>query len=468
MMEARVLEFAGLLRQNGVRVSSAELVDAVQALSLLGFDNREQVRAALAATLIKRAEDERTFAHLFELFFGQMGRLLQGLEQSLVKGLDPGEFRMEELQAIGRALAGMGESAPLSSALIEGRVGDIARLLRAAALQVDFRSLASPLQRGFFARRVLSNMAGAGGLRGELSRLEEALALEGVDSAQIERVSATVQEAMKTLEQAARRVAEIEYQARDRELLFRESNSLRRRSIASLRPEELKQMQDLVRDLAQKLKSRLSRRRKSSRKGQVHVRHTLRKNLQLGGFPAVVVRRRKRPERPDVVVLCDVSDSVRGVSSLMLLFLHTLQSNFSRLRSFVFVSDLAEITEKLKETTVEEATSGAFLASVLNLSANSNYGRALRDFHHDFLGAVSRKTTLIIIGDGRSNHQPAESWVLKELKGRAKRVWWLCPEARSSWGFGDSEMYAYSRHCDGVFTVRTLDELANAAQKVVD
>jgi uncharacterized protein with von Willebrand factor type A (vWA) domain len=168
-----------------------------------------------------------------------------------------------------------------------------------------------------------------------------------------------------------------------------------------------------------------------------------------------------------VVLLCDVSDSVRNVSRLMLLFVHTLQARYARVRSFVFVSDIGEVTSLFKESKAEEAVDGAVAARVINLSANSNYGHAFRQFHADFRGAVSRRTTVVVIGDGRSNYNPPNAWVLEELRRKSKRLVWLCPEERASWGFGDSEMTAYARWCHQVLIVRTPDDLARAAEQIL-
>jgi hypothetical protein len=151
----------------------------------------------------------------------------------------------------------------------------------------------------------------------------------------------------------------------------------------------------------------------------------------------------------------------------MLQFVHTFQSLYARVRSFVFVSDLAEITALLKGATVEEAVDGALAARALNLSANSNYGHAFRVFEQDFKGAITRRTTVLIIGDGRSNHHAANAWVLADLRRRARQLVWLCPEERASWGFGDSEMPLYARHCTQVLVVRTADELARAAERLL-
>jgi uncharacterized protein with von Willebrand factor type A (vWA) domain len=198
------------------------------------------------------------------------------------------------------------------------------------------------------------------------------------------------------------------------------------------------------------------------------VRRTLRRNLGLGGFPARLLFRRRRPERPDVVVLCDVSESVRHVTRLMLLFLFTLQALFTRVRTFVFVADLAEVTDRLRaERDAARAADLAVAARAVSLAANSNYGRALRTFQRDFAGAVTRRTTVIVVGDGRNNYNPPEAWVLDEIRRRARRLLWICPEDRSAWGTGDSEMPLYAARCDRVATATTLEELEGIAEALV-
>jgi uncharacterized protein with von Willebrand factor type A (vWA) domain len=168
------------------------------------------------------------------------------------------------------------------------------------------------------------------------------------------------------------------------------------------------------------------------------------------------------------MVLCDVSDSVRHVTRLMLLFLFTLQALFSRVRSFVFVADLAEVTAALAgETDPARAADLAVAARAVPLSANSDYGRALRTFAREHLAAVGRRTTVLVVGDGRSNFHPAEAWVLDEIRRRARRLLWICPERRVSWGRGDSEMPAYAARCDRVATAATLEELEGIAEALV-
>jgi uncharacterized protein with von Willebrand factor type A (vWA) domain len=462
-LDARLRDFADLLRQNGLRVSPAELADAAAAAVTVGLDRRADFRGALRATLVKRGPDAATFDRLFELYFAGAKDLVDELQSSLLKQLEEEGLNEGELEEVARTLMEMPFS-PLADALLNGRQADLARMMRQAALSVDFRGLQSPLQRNFYARRV-TQAAGAGGAEAELQRLLERLREQGLDPQGLEIVSRRTSYTLRELEEAARRVADRELQARDPER--RAQGDLMFRNLNALSPAEVDKMRVLVRRLAEKLKARLSRRRKTRRRGQLSVRRTLRKNLVNGGVPAQLVFRSRKPERPDVVVLCDVSDSVRNVSRLMLHFVYALQELYARVRSFVFVSDLGEVTQLFKKLDIDEAVNVATAGRVVNLSANSNYGRALKMFHESYLGAVTRRTSVVVIGDGRSNYNPPEAWVLGELKKRARRVLWLCPEDRASWGFGDSEMPLYAKHCHRVEPVKSLDELVKAASELV-
>ena len=460
-MDERLEDFAGLLRQNGLRISPAEVADAARAALLVGMEDRDTFRGALRSTLVKRGQDAPIFDRVFELYFTGVSDLLEGLTGSLLDAIEQEKLTELELEEIARMLARM---SPLAQALASGRSEQLARILRQATLNVDFRSLQSPLQRGFYARRLLQ-AAGGTQAEKELRQLLQALQQRGLDPQQVELASRKVSRTLQALEEAARRVADREQKARDPE--SRGDKSLLHRSLASLTPDEVRRMHAVVRRLAERLKTRLSRRRKVRRRGQLHVRRTLRKNLSTGGEPYKLVFRARRPERPEIVVLCDVSDSVRNVSRLMLQFVYTLQELYARVRSFVFVSDVGEVTQLFKKTDVSTAVDLATASRVINLSANSNYGHAFKLFRDTWLGSITRRTTVIVIGDGRSNYNPPNAWALADVKRKCRRLIWLCPEEQHSWGFGDSEMPLYARHCDRVESVRSLDDLARAAAELM-
>lgn len=464
-MDARVADFSRILRTNGVRVSPSEIQDAVVAASVVGAEDRAAFRAALRISLVKRARDEPVFDALFDLYFSALGRVVEGLEKTLLAELEEqGLLEGDDLALVARALAELAPGlSPLARAALEGDAASLARLLAGAALQVDPGGLASPAAAGFHARRLLAAAGGAAAAE-DLVRLERALRERGLDPSRLALVAEKLGAALRRVEEAARRWADAEGKARS----ARPRPDVLAGGRTPITRDELSRAEAAVRRLAERLRTRLVRREHSRRRGTLSVRRTLRRNLGMGGIPARLVFRRRHPERPDVVVLCDVSESVRHVTRLMLLFLYTLQALFTRVRTFVFVSDLAEVTASLRaERDPARAADLAVAGRAVSLAANSNYGRALRAFHRDFLGAVTRRTTVIVVGDGRNNYNPPEAWVLDELRRKAKRLLWICPEGRYGWGMGDSEMHLYAPRCDRVATAATLEELEDLADVLV-
>jgi uncharacterized protein with von Willebrand factor type A (vWA) domain len=357
----------------------------------------------------------------------------------------------------------MGGMHPLTQAALEGDRARLAQLFRSASLQLDLSRMESPLQTGFFSRRLLSG-AGGGRFESDLQALEAELKRRGLSSEGLEIVSKRVSGVLRKIEEAARK--EIQNQAQAR-LRRREGAGILDRNLQDLSRDELQKAEAAVRRLAERLKSRVVRRQRSTRRGQLNVRRTLRRNMPWGGIPMAPQFRNRRPQRPEIVVLCDVSDSVRNVSRLMLLFTWTLQSLFFRVRSFVFVSDLGEVTEHFRNLEVEQAVDVAVAGQNISLHSNSNYGRALASFARDQLGSISRRTTVMVIGDGRNNFNPPSTWALRDIKQKCKRLLWICPEDRPNWGFGDSEMANYAKHCDQVVVVKSLADLNGLADQLV-
>ena len=464
-MEARIVEFAELLRHNGLKVSVSEVLDAARSVELLGVDDRETFHAALATSMIKRAADLSTFDKVFELYFTGAAKTLDEIDAAITRRIEEdGLLEGDELKMVVASLETLaGFMSPLTQAILDGDRGSLARLFRSAALNLDFSRMESQFQQGFYARRLLS-AAGAGQTQRDMEAIEAELKRRGVSADGVETVSKQLAKALRQVEQAAREEVNRQVQARVPRL---RQAAAQQKTIATLSRDELQKAQVATRKLAEKLKSRLVRKQKNKRRGVLSVRRTLRRNMGWGGVPARLVFRSLKPDRPDVVVLCDVSDSVRNVSRVMLLFVHTLQSLFHRVRSFVFVSDVGEVTQLFREADVSEAIEGAVAGKAVSLYANSNYGHALAMFAGSHLGAVTRRTTVLIIGDGRNNYNPPHVWALRDIKRKARKVLWICPEEKYAFGTGDSEMLLYSRQCDAVVTVQTLEDLEQVGELLV-
>jgi uncharacterized protein with von Willebrand factor type A (vWA) domain len=448
-----------------VRVSTAEIGDAVAAAALTGVAERGSLRAALRATLVKRAADVPTFEALFDLHFSALGRSVEAAERSLVdrireSGLLEGDQLEMVIRQLGRAAVGMGA---LGQAAVSGDRLALQRLLRAAALRIELPLLLEA-HGGFAARRLLQ-AAGGDQLAGDRSSAEAALVGAGIDPARLDVLSGALREVFEGVERAARGFAEAELTQRQ---AARRSDALPAPGAPAFSPAEARRVELAVGRLAERLKARLARRQRASRRGTLAVRRTLRRNLALDGVPARLCFRDRRRERTDLVILCDVSQSMRHVSRLMLLFLGILQGRARKVRTFIFVSELGEVTEQLQRA--REPAQAAELAvgsRVIPLLGNSDYGRALRLFHRHHLAAVTRRTTVIVIGDGRTNYAPPQAWVLDEVRRRARRLLWICPEPRQRWELGDGEMARYAAACDRVAVVTSLAELEGVAEALL-
>jgi uncharacterized protein len=216
--------------------------------------------------------------------------------------------------------------------------------------------------------------------------------------------------------------------------------------------------------LAQRFKNRLSVRRKRAARGRFNVKQTLRKNLQFGGVPFNIQLDRRKKAKPQVMVLCDISDSVLNASRFMLQFVYSVQDLYAKVRSFVFVSEIGEVTKLFEEHDVNVAVEAALRGDVIDVFSHSNFGRAFEMFHRNFLSSVNSKTTVLIIGDGRNNYNRPNDWVLREIKAKAKQLIWLNPESRMTWGVGDSEMPRYAPNCHIAEECRSINQL----YKIVD
>ena len=462
-MNERLLEFSNLLRRNGLRVSLAENMDTFRALSVVGLGDRETVRATLRASMVKRTIDIPTFEQLFTLFFsGLADAITQATAAtSQALGLDDADFQrlLEELE---RLLRERGiELSPLARALLGADGGRLERMLREAGERARVDDIQQGFQEGRFAHGVASEL-GLGALVREIERLKEQL--QGNDARFAQYLERRLQDLNDMIKALVRGQLERQDVARrDHERLA----ALSDKSFFYLTEEEIRRMQEAVQKLAQRLRNVISIRRRRARRGKLDSSGTLRRNLQYGGVPFRIVWDRRKKEKPQVMVLCDVSDSVRNVSRFMLQFVYSLQDLYSKVRSFIFVSEVGEITRLFEEQDIHQAIETALRGDVINVYAHSDFGRAFKGFHRDYIAAVNKRTTVIVLGDARNNYNLPHEWVLKEIRQRAKQLIWLNPENRMTWGFGDSEMDHYAPHCTLVEECRNLGQLYRVIDRLV-
>jgi uncharacterized protein len=467
-MDAKLVEFSNLLRQNGFRISLTESMDMLRALDVVGLRDRGIVRAALRATMVKRTVDLPAFEQLFELFFSGLADAIRDLTAATAGALEMSEAEFQRfLEQLERLLKERGiELSPLARALLRADSGTLERMLREAAGQAGLGDIEHGFQEGRFAHGVAQTL-GLSGVAAEIARLKEQLA--GMSApGDTQKIDAYLDRRLQDLADMIKSMVRGELQRQDVTRGDQQRlQALSEKSFYYLSEDEIRRMQEAVTKLAQRLRNVVSVRRKRARRGKFDSNDTLRKNLQYGGVPFRIVFDRRRKDKPQVMVLCDVSDSVRNVSRFMLQFVYSLQDLYSKVRSFIFVADIGEITRLFQEREITDAIEAALHGNIINVYAHSDFGRAFKAFHRDFLPAVNKRTTVIVLGDGRNNYNLPHEWVLKDVQQRAKQVIWLNPENRMTWGFGDSEMDRYAPYCTLVEECRNLNQLYRVIDRLV-
>jgi uncharacterized protein with von Willebrand factor type A (vWA) domain len=468
-MDDKVIEFTSLLRQNGLRVSVSEDMDSFQAVKLLGLRDRIAFKDALRATIIKRSVDTAAFDELFDLYFSGLGEMLKSTTASLMSAmeLDDAEFQ-RLLDSLNDILKGLDvELSELAQALLSNDTGQLERMLRQAAAAAQVQKIQRSFQEGRYSHSMAQTL-GLGALAHEFDALREQLAAADIDPTLLEQLRRLIDRRLQDLTDMIKRGVRLELEKQDHSLRQNQRmQSLAEKSFYYLSEDEIRRMKEAVTKLAQRLKNVVSIRRRHARRGKFDLQDTLRKNLQYGGVPFKIQFDHRVRDKPQVIVLCDVSDSVRNVSRFMLQFVYSLQDLYSRVRSFIFVSEIGEITQLFEEQEINEAIEQSLTGGIINVFAHSDFGRAFRAFQRDYIAAVNNKTTVIVLGDARNNYNLPHEWVLKEIRQRAKQLIWLNPENRLTWGFGDSEMDRYLPYCDLVEECRNLNQLYRVIDRLV-
>jgi uncharacterized protein with von Willebrand factor type A (vWA) domain len=470
-VQRKVVEFTNLLRRSGVRVSVAESIDAFRALDELSLGDREVFRDALRASMVKRSDDIATFDQLFTLYWSSFYDRLRESFDEAGKGLPGGmdlEALLRALQDPMAKLSGSIDLSELARALLTQDLSALEQLIRQAAEQAGAGRIENLLQVGFFSRRTLEQM-NADGAAGELRDLARRLREGGLGDAEADALVELVERFLEALRRSVRAYTERELQQRNFDYMERfRRESLLDKSFYNLSEDEIRRMREVVARLAQRIKNVLTIRKRRLKKGKLDLHTMLRRNMAHGGVPFEMVFKERRKERPKLVVLCDVSSSVANVSRFMLQFVHSLQECFTKVRSFVFVSELGEVTQLFRDEEIGAALDKALDGGdVINVYTRSNYGHAFHHFWKNFLAAVDNKTTVLVLGDARNNYNDPRAWCLRDVRTKAKNVVWLNPESPSAWGFGDSVMDKYVVHVDVAEECRNLRQLARVVDRLV-
>ena len=454
------------LRQIGVPISLSEKIDAVRSLQHLPLAQRDGVKSALRAVLVKSHDHELAFDALFDLYFSPPAGRTEGSEPAGRPGAVNGR------SGAGAGSLGSIDDAGLTELLLAAlRDGNDAMVRTVAGIFVDRHAAVEP------GRPVAGTYYVFRTLRAIdpdklMARLVAADPDPHEESALLRRLQVDAHEAqMQRLRQA------VEAEVRRRLVADRGAAAVARTlrhplpedvDFLTSSREQIVAMRSVVDPLTRRLAGRLAQKRRHRRRGTLDFRRTIRESLGTGGVPVDPVYRKPRPSKPELFVLADISGSVSTFAAFTLQLMFALRSQFSRVRSFVFVDGIDEVTEVLQQAPdVIDATRHInAMGSGVWLDGRSDYGHALESFWERWGEQVRRRTTVIVLGDARTNyHDPAEG-VLKAVRQRAAHLFWLNPEPRAAWNSGDSVIASYQPFCDAVHECRNIRQLKHFVEEL--
>ncbi len=466
------------LRNAGLPVSLTENLDAMEAVQHIPIEDRDAFKYALAATMVKNNAHWRAFETVFEVYFS-----LRGPEYKIGEGGEDDIDEMwREMQEQMRQGEGKGSGGGMESMTPE----ELAQMLLQALMNGDQAMMRA------LARQAVQRFAGMepGRPVGGTYYLYRTLRNLDLDGMMDKLMEASKQEVGGELTALEERLEKDEYESRIEQFKKEIEAEIRRRLVAdrgaeamakTLRkplPEDVEfmhasrdEMQSLKKalyPLTRKLAARLTRKRRHGRKGPLDFRNTVRHSLSYGGVPAEPKFKYPRPSKPELMVVADISGSVAAFARFTLMLVYALQGQFSKVRSFVFIDGIDEVTDYFKSTEdIQEAIHRVNTeADVVWVDGHSDYGHAFEVFWERYGKDIGPKTTVLLLGDARNNYHASQAWVVKEIRQRARHVYWLNPEPRSYWNTGDSIVGDYGTHTDGVYECRNLRQLEGFVEKL--
>jgi uncharacterized protein len=473
--------FVHELRTAGLPVSMTENLDAMRALEVIPISDRLAFREALAATLVKHERHRKSFDIVFEIYFGLTAADMGGAGDDELSDLDFEQGEGGGTQELSQEdLARM-----LLDALMRDDRDALRRLVAAAVTMFAGMEPGRPVGGTYYLYRTLRQMGydellkkmlerEGGGGGGDIGR--------GIGGGEGEESEGDIES----------RLLREEFEARLKRLRDFVESEIRRRLVddrgaealaKTLRKplpedvdfmhasrEEMGSIAKAIEPLTRALAARLAQKRRRRHRGTLDFRKTVRASLSYGGVPADPRFKHPRPSKPEIMVVADISGSVASFARFTLMFVYTMAAQFSKVRSFVFIDGLDEVTEYFERAIdINEAVHKVNTeADVIWVDGHSDYGHALESFWDRFGRQISPKTTVLILGDARNNYHASQSWVVREMAKKARHVYWLNPEPRGYWDSGDSIVSEYGRFCDGVHECRNLRQLEGFVGQIID
>ena len=454
-----------------------ENLDAMRALEYVPIDNRETFKAALGATLVKHEGHAKVFETVFEVYFSMFS---PGVDQGEADGRGR-RGQDADFEQLRQSMEGAGAMGNVSNE-------ELAKMLLDALMNMDREQLR------FLAAAAVARFAGmepgrpVGGAY-YLYRTLRQLDAEGL----VGKMMAQAQQDEQVGDGAFdERLAQEDFEGRLKVLKEMIEAEIRRRLVAdrgveamarTLRKplpedvdfmhasrEEMQQLQRAIYPLTRALAARLAQRRRHRHRGTLDFRQTMRHSMAYGGIPAEPKFKRPKPSKPEIMVVADICGSVASFARFTLQFVYAMQSEFSKVRSWVFIDGVDEVTRFFDEADdIGEAIQRVNTeADVVWVDGHSDYGHAFEVWQERHIREVTKKSSIILLGDARNNYHASQAWMLGEMRKRARRLFWLDPEPRGYWDTGDSIISEYAPYCDGVYECRNLRQLQKFVTDVVE
>ncbi|MGB4549419.1 MAG: VWA domain-containing protein [Syntrophales bacterium] len=436
-MDSVLGNFILALRGSGIRVSVSESIDAMHVTDLIGYGDRGMLKVALSATLAKTLAEKEIFNATFDRFFSTDVPFDHACD---LEGAT-GERGDEEIPLIGRMI-------------LSGNMAGLAVAMSQAALSVDITGIQFFTQKGIYVRRLMQQMG-----FDELNDFIRTLRRGGDEEEA--RLANILEQGREDLSDRVRNFVERQYD------LYAGSAAegmiesyLKNARLTNIEQHHYQQIRIIIRKMVKNLRDLHTRRKKGAKRGQLDFKKTMRSNISYQGLPFDTRWKMKKIDRPKVMVICDVSRSVSTIVRFFLLILYSLNELIEKIDTFIFCSNLVDAGSVFEKYDLEEALVRLQTGTGLDIwMGRTDYGQSLRDFWEGWAGSLTRKTTVIILGDARNNFGDPEVGTLKKMQERCKRLIWLNPETPSLWGSGDSEMKRYLPFCHIARECNTLNHL---------
>jgi len=455
-----ILKFVSCSRAAGLRISTSEVLDCFDQLSMIDFLDEPQFAAVLRANFAKSRREQFHFNRLYDLFFHELRQ-----EHNIAQA----ELLSEHIQNTLQSLTSRQDADAAFQTVLDFLGGDPLSFFE--QMQSEF---AEGNQRGGGVSSNLGPMVQRLSMMLQINAVEDALA----DYLTFQRdhlpweIRRDLKELFDARLESARRLLTKEQRPFDEKMQKTVSyqqhlDRLGEIHFASLTSKEVEGMREVIEQLVRRLKDTLGRRYAVKNRGALDVKKTLRRAAGYQGIPVELFFRNRPPRKAKIVTLCDVSGSVWSAARFMLNMLYLLQECFTQVRSFVFVAGLDEVTNIFEDHEINQAIEKILREADIEYNAATDYGLTFRQFKKNYMDILNQKTTLIIIGDGRSNYSNPEEQILDDMRERSRRVIWLNPETPYFWYSGDSEMRTYQAYCHEVRPCQNLNQLLDFIKSLV-